>query len=63
MVDVTEDKMYEYIYEKSSIKEGANHVASVFLYHLITFVLDNFRHGEGIKYKKDTASRMTVYIC
>ena len=49
MVDVTEDEMYEYIHEKSSAKKGANHVTFDFLYHLITFVLDNFRRGEGIK--------------
>ena len=43
IVDVTEDRLYAYLYDKASAKKGANNVASVLLYHVITFILGKFR--------------------
>ena len=48
IVDVSEDQLYAYIYEESAAKKGANNVASILMYHVITFVLDNFRYSAGI---------------
>ena len=48
IVDVFEDQLYAYIYEESAAKKGANNVALILMYHVITFVLDNFRYSAGI---------------
>ena len=44
--DVSEDRLYAYLYDKSSAKKGANNVALVLIYHIITFVINNFENGE-----------------
>lgn len=48
IVDKAEDRLYAYLYDESCAKKGANNVASILLYHIITFVLDNFRYSQNI---------------
>ena len=48
IVDVSEDQLYAYIYEESAAKKGANNVASILMYHVLTFILNNFRYSAGI---------------
>ena len=48
IVDVAEDRLYAYLYDESSAKKGANNVASILLYHVLTFVINNFEYGEKI---------------
>jgi len=48
IVDVAEDRLYAYLYDESSAKKGANNVSSILLYHIITFVVNNFEYSEKI---------------
>ena len=49
IVDVIEDRLYAYLYDKASAKRGTNNVASILLYHVITFVIANFRYSEEVQ--------------
>ena len=49
IVDVTEGRLYAYLYDKASAKKGANDVASILLYHVIIFVIGNFRYIEEVR--------------
>ena len=49
IVDVTEDRLYTYLYDEVSAKNGANNVASILLYHVVIFVIANFRYSEEIQ--------------
>ena len=41
-VDTSEDKLYAYVYKELDAKKGGNNVASILLYHVISYVLDDF---------------------
>ena len=44
IVDVTRDQLYVYICDEASAKKGTNNIASILLYHIITFAGNNFRY-------------------
>ena len=72
--DVSEDRLYAYLYDESSAKKGSNNIASVLLYHIITFVINNFEYGEkfgelniimgncGGQNKNGTVFKMAAYF-
>lgn len=72
--DVAEDRLYAYLYDESSAKKGANNVASILLYHIITFVLKHFHYCEqfhelnlimdncGGQNKNGTVIKMAAYF-
>ena len=74
IVDVTEDQLYAYLYDEASAKKGANNVASILLYHVIMFIVGNFKYSEEIKElnvimdncggqnKNGTVIKMTAYF-
>ena len=47
-IDKSEDRLYAYLYDESSAKKGANNVVTILLYHIITFVVDNFWYSQNI---------------
>ena len=49
IVDTSEDKLYAYVYKESDAKKGGNNVASILLYHVITYILDDFRYAPNIE--------------
>ena len=72
--DVAEDRLYAYMYDESSAKKGANNVASILLYHIISFVLNHYQYCEefqelnlimdncGGQNKNGTVLKMAAYF-